>query len=246
MTQRDHQFAKLKRPPAYKVVADELIKAIAKKTLRPGDLLPIEGELAEQFGVNRSTVREGIRYLEQSGLVTRKGKRLMVSRPSYQVLADQFCPALIVHDVSFLELWTVTLELEPLAARLASEKATPEILATLEANLNDTKAALARGDDLVQLDIEFHELLAEAADNKALSISRSALARLFYPAYRTGMFPETSGERLVMAHEIILNAIREHDTERATEWMYKHMVDFKRGYELAGLDVLSPLPWREE
>lgn len=56
------------------------------------------------------------------------------------------------------------------------------------------------------------------------------------------MLPDNSGQRLVAAHEIILDAIERKDA-RASEWMAKHIIDFKRGYQLAGLDVNAPVPW---
>jgi len=245
MSDSEYRFNKVKRTPAYKIVADELLKAVVERELRPGDLLSIESDLAEQFGVNRSTVREGIRHLEQTGLVERHGKRLVVSKPSYSMLGDQVSMALVVHDVTFKELLDVKMELEPLAARLASANIDEDLLKRLEENLSATKEVLAQGADLVPLDLEFHELIADAASNRALAIARMAIARLFYPAYRAGMFPENSGQRLVAAHEIILDAIKHKDAEKASEWMRKHIIDFRRGYELAGLDIDAPVPWSE-
>ncbi len=245
MAEPKHKFSRVRRPPAYKIVADELLKAVMERQLRPGDALSVESELAEQFGVNRSTVREGIRHLEQTGLVERQGKRLVVSRPSYSALGDQVGMALLVHDVSFKELWDVKMVLEPLAAGLASEGLTERQLDRLERNLAETRAALEKNENLVPLDLEFHELVAEAANNTALSIARSAIARLFYPAYRVGMFPASSGQRLLAAHEVIVAAIKEKDAAKASDWMRKHIVDFRRGYELAGYDVDAPVPWSD-
>lgn len=135
MAKHKHRFDRVKRAPAYKIVADELLKAVVERELRPGDMLSIE--LAEQFGVNRSTVREGIRHLEQTGLVERQGKRLVISRPSYHTLGDQVSMALVVHDVTFQELWDVKMALEPLAASLASASASPAHLARLRENLEE-------------------------------------------------------------------------------------------------------------
>lgn len=238
-------FSRLQRPPAYKVVAEALQKAVLQKSLKLGDALPIEGELAEQFGVNRSTVREGIRHLEQSGLVVRQGKKLIVSRPSYDQVGDQVSHALVAHDVTFQELWEVKMTLEPLAAQLASEAIGTELVARLDENVRASKSALKNGDDLVALDVEFHGLIAEASGNRALVIARGAIARLFYPAYQVGMAPKSAGRRLVDAHVKILEAIKTGQTKIAAEWMRKHIVDFRRGYEIAGHDVNEPVAYEE-
>lgn len=63
------------------MVFDALEEEILSGRLAEGDSVPTEMALCEQFDVQRSTVREGIRLLEQSGLVVRNGKRLTVVRP---------------------------------------------------------------------------------------------------------------------------------------------------------------------
>ena len=238
-------FSRLQRSPAYRVVADALQKAVLEKTMKPGDALPIEGDLAEQFGVNRSTVREGIRHLEQTGLVVRQGKKLIVSRPSYDQVGDQVSRALIVHDVTFQELWEVKMSLEPLAAELAATAIPDELIARIEENIEATKRALKSGDDLVELDVEFHGLIAEASGNRALVMARGAIARLFYPTYKVGMAAKAAGRRLVDAHVKIFEAIKTGEAETASNWMRKHIVDFKRGYEMAGHDVNEPVAYEE-
>ena len=78
-------FTPFKRAPAYQVVSDKIREAILDGRIPAGKLLPTETALAEQFGVTRSTVREAIRLLEQSGLLGRAGrKRLEVRLPSLE------------------------------------------------------------------------------------------------------------------------------------------------------------------
>ena len=73
-------FEPLVPQPAYGRVASAIEQKILQRSLSPGDLLPAETELARQFGVNRSTVREAVRRLESAGLVGRESgaKRLRV------------------------------------------------------------------------------------------------------------------------------------------------------------------------
>jgi GntR family transcriptional regulator, transcriptional repressor for pyruvate dehydrogenase complex len=69
------QFDKLNVLSAYQIVSRELRRLIDTGELKAGDQLPTEAKLAQQFGVNRSTVREGIRQLENEGLVSREGRK---------------------------------------------------------------------------------------------------------------------------------------------------------------------------
>ena len=94
--------------PAYKVVSDAIEAKIAAGELKVGDRLPTEADLSSALGVNRSTVREGIRLLEESGIVERRaGRRLFVVVPSTFDLAERTSLALQLARISFRELWEV-------------------------------------------------------------------------------------------------------------------------------------------
>src|SRR5690606_21376082 len=128
--------------------------------LKPGDALPTEQALAEKFGVNRSTVREAIRLLEQEGLLVRAaGRRLRIAQPGMGDLASRAMRAMVLEAVSFRELWEVGITLEPRAARLAAEHATDADLVALDDNLARTEAVLAMGGSYIELDVQFHALV---------------------------------------------------------------------------------------
>src|SRR5437764_1054672 len=94
-------------------VADANEREILARRIRPGEPIGTEAQLVKQFGVNRSTVREGIRLLEQSGLIHRdSGRRLTASLPHYSRLATRMSRAMLLHEVTFRELWEATTALE--------------------------------------------------------------------------------------------------------------------------------------
>src|SRR6185295_12813802 len=109
------EFDQIQMEPAYRKVAAAIGGRILDRTLREGDRLPPETELARQFGVNRSTVREALRELESNGLVTRRaGSKLMsVSRPQHFAIAGAVTRGLVMHDVTFREVWEALTLLEP-------------------------------------------------------------------------------------------------------------------------------------
>ena len=232
-------FAKLDHAPAYKVLSEAIACEILEGRIRPGEQLPTEHGLAEQFGVNRSTVREGTRLLEETGMVRREGgKRLVVARPSYDALANHMGRAMVLHEVTFRELWEAMMAIEPATAELAARNLEPEIAEQLRENLRRTEATLIAGQSVVVLDIEFHALVARAASNRALLMAREPLGLLFYPAFEAVLSTvSTAGKRLLTAHKTIFDALNAGDAAKARDWMEKHIVDFKRGYEVAGLDM---------
>jgi DNA-binding transcriptional LysR family regulator/DNA-binding transcriptional regulator YhcF (GntR family) len=140
------QFDPLVPQPAYGRVATAIEQKILERSLRPGDLLPTETDLARQFGVNRSTVREALRRLESNGLVGRDSgaKRLRVTRPGHADTASRVSRALTLDEVTFIELWEAMLAVAPRTAALAAAHVGAESLEALEADFA-TKAREASG-----------------------------------------------------------------------------------------------------
>jgi DNA-binding FadR family transcriptional regulator len=229
-------------PKAYQAVHEALEEAILDGRLATGEPLPTETDLAERFGVTRHTVREGIRVLEQTGFVKREaGRRLFVSLPRYDELAPRSSRALLMQKVTFRELWEVAISLEVCAADLAASRNSRKLVDSLRDNLSQMEAALKRGRDVIELDIAFHTLIAEATENRVLLLAREPVSLLFYPALKK-LFkhPKThkiSPQRLVDAHRRLVQAFQDRDRETVKEWMSKHIVDFRRGYDYAGLDI---------
>ena len=237
------QFAKLRKVPAYRMLAEAITGQILDGRMRAGEQLPTEAQLCEQFGVNRSTVREGTRVLEEANLLRRESaKRLLVSRPSGEEIGSQLERALLLHEVTFKELMEAMYTLEPVMARLAAGRTRSAVLKELEINLDATEATIARGESVVALDVAFHGLIATMSGNRALMLAREPMSRLFYDSYAEVMSRVPgAGSRLVTAHRTILDAIGRRNASDAETWMKKHVRDFKRGYEMTGLDPARPV-----
>jgi len=235
-------FERISTPPAYRIVYDMIEQQIMDGRLKLGDVLPSETQMAEQFGINRSTVREGIRLLEESGLVFRRSpKRLEVSAPRMGELARRTSRALKLHQVTFLEMWEVALTVEPMTARFAAERATAEDLDLLNRNIEAMESAIEDSEAVVNLDIEFHDLLAQASGNRVLALAREPISLLFLPAGRAILPRLRTEKRILDAHKLIAGAIEDGKPSIAETWMRKHIEDFRRGFERTGLDELLPL-----
>jgi DNA-binding FadR family transcriptional regulator len=247
---QEHEFSRIERAPAYRLVYDAIEREILTGRLRVGDPLPAELQLAEQFGVNRSTVREGIRLLEQSGLVERDGgKRPRISVPHYLDLASSASRALILHSVTFRELWEASMVLEPAIAERAARHVDETGLAELAANLEAMEAnvvhfeggADADVDAFVHLDRTFHETLAKIAGNRVLALAHEPVTSLFIPTGQIILPRLRTYRRVLEAHRHIFNCLSAKDAAQARTWMHKHMDDFRRAYELTELSLDAPL-----
>jgi GntR family transcriptional repressor for pyruvate dehydrogenase complex len=238
------EFEQIRMEPAYRKVAAALMERILDRTLRGGDRLPSETELARQFGVNRSTVREAVRELESNGLVGRRrgSKLLVVTRPETDHVAEGVGRALVLHDVTYLDVWEALLILEPPIAETAARRRTDadfDQIAGAAGNFATDNADTARAAFHAA---EFFRIVGAATHNRILMIAQEPLLQLLDASLQRMLdkVPQ-SRARIIAAERRICDAIRERDVDVARTWMTRHIRDFKRGYELAGIDLAGRL-----
>lgn len=148
---------------------------------------------------------------------------------------------LMLQQTTFHALWELAVSLQPLAAWLAAQRAVPQDLQALHDNL---AASQQCGDDvaMVQLDLQFHALVGRASHNHALMLAREPACLLYNPTLLQvfAHLPQAR-QRNLAAYQHIVDALDRRDADAAAEWTAKHMVDFQRGFALAGLDMAEPI-----
>ncbi|HYL02461.1 MAG TPA: GntR family transcriptional regulator [Steroidobacteraceae bacterium] len=234
------EFAPLTLEPAYRKVAAAIGERIRSRALAEGQRLPPETELARQFGVNRSTVREALRELESRGLVKRRpGSKLMaVSRPHHGTVAAGVSDALLLHDVTVRNVWEALTMLEPPLAAAAARARTAHDLTRIGAAAQAFGAAHGATEEAVQRSAEFFRCLGEATHNPVLGLAQEPLLQLLEPSLRVMIdkVPQARS-RISTAQRHLLAALEARAADAARDWMARHIRDFRRGYELAGIDL---------
>lgn len=229
----------LQRDPLYRQIYKILEVQILNNELKVGDTLPAEQALADNLQVHRSSVREAMRLLEENGLVERKpgGKKLIVRSPDRDKISSRISNTLILEEVTFSELYEAIRIIDTDIASVAAEKIPASQLVKIAENLRQTETNLGDNEALEELDFEFHTLIAEGCCNRVLQLSRLGISQLFFPAVHRLMTNLDVRQRLLEAHRQIYEGLRNHDPEHVRTWVLKHTDDFKRGYEVAGLDM---------
>jgi GntR family transcriptional regulator, transcriptional repressor for pyruvate dehydrogenase complex len=237
------RFRRVANIPAYRQVAEAIEREIIAGRIRPGEPIGTEAELVDQFGVNRSTVREGIRLLEHSGLVRRdSSRRLWVGLPHYGGLASRMGRALVLHEVTFRELYEASMPMQLATMEAAVERATPQTIGELEANIERTARVLADPAEVAKLDAEFHALVGKASRNRVLQLAREPSELLVMPTTEMILKRVKEGaSRLLEAHRMYVEAIRNRDQEAARLWVRRHLEDWRKGFERAGKDLDQPI-----
>ncbi len=234
------QFEQIRIEPAYRKVAAAIIERIVSRSLRDGDRLPPEMELARQFGVNRSTVREALRELESNGLLARQpgSRRMTVTRPPHNALAEGISRALVLHDVTFLEVWEALTVIEPPIAESAAQRRETADVDCLSAAAERFASDNADADRAVRHVTDYFHLLARATRNQVLQLAQEPLLRLLGPSLRIMIDKVPQARtRIATAQRRICDAIRQQDAAGARDWMARHIRDFRKGYELAQIDL---------
>jgi len=243
MSETQEKFRRIKATPAYRLVAEAIERRILSGAIRPGEPIGTEAELVEQFGVNRSTVREGIRLLEHDGLIRRESnRRLSVGLPHYERLATRSSRALVLHEVTFRELYEASLALQTATMEGAVARATPDLLAAMERNTERTAEVLQDPEAVAKLDTEFHALIGKASGNRVLQLAREPSDLLVFPTTKLVLAQVKEGpSRLLAAHRMMVDAIRRKDLDAARTWARRHINDWRKGFERAGNDIDQPI-----
>jgi GntR family transcriptional regulator, transcriptional repressor for pyruvate dehydrogenase complex len=238
------QFAPIQFEPAYRKIAAAIGERILGRALREGDRLPPETELARQFGVHRSTVREALRELESRGLVTRRpGSKLMsVSRPQRTAVAAGVSDALRLHDVTVRDVWQALTILEPPIAVAAARARTAEDLRRIAAAAAALREGAADTGTAVHQTAEVFRCIGQASHNPVLALAQEPLLQLLEPSLRVMIdkVPQARS-RIITAQQHLTRSLENCDAEGAHTWMARHIRDFRRGYELAGIDFTLQL-----
>jgi hypothetical protein len=237
------RFAKIKVEPAYRKVATALTARITDGSLGFGERLPSETELAIQLGVHRSTVREALRELESSGLLRRErgSKLMMVSRPDPQQVATGVSRALALHHATVGDVWETLAIIVPTVAEIAAQRRDADGLVALAAVV-----AVAEDPQIPRAAAQaanFVRVLVRVTGNSVLSFMQEPLLHLVDSSMRRLIeaVPQ-SRSRIAVAQRLILSAIDSGDTAAARSWGDKHIRDYRRGFEIAGIDLSLPIP----
>ena len=208
-------------------IARELTRLIVTSHYKPGDCLPTERELAQQFDVSRTVIREAVSVVTAQGFLdVRHGSGMFVTPPDSWNAMHPLILLATDRRTALLELIQARALLEPEVAALAAQRATAEDIAALA-----EMVSLAGGvDEHVDRDMAFHLILAKSSHNQVLLVMLSSINDLMYEV-RRDIFATRDVIQLVFSrHSLILEKVRQRDVEGACEAMRQHLEEAKEDY----------------
>ena len=216
------EIEKMNRKLLASQVEEELMHYIQQESVLIGEKIPNEFELAEKFGVGRSTVRETVKSLVTKGVLeVRRGSGTYVVSKS-TIEEDPLGLSKFTDKYKLgLELFEVRLMLEPEIAALASDYATEEEKEELKRLCDETEQIYKSGKNHTQKDIEFHTCIARCSRNRVVEmlqpIMQTAIVTFVNLTHRSLM------EETIETHRAITEAIVRSDPVGARCAMIMHL-----------------------
>lgn len=222
-------FAPARQDKTTDIIVERIRTAILDGKLQPGDRLPCEKELGEQFQVSRQTMREALRALEHLGLITlRKGSGggAFITAVDQQVAVQGLANYLYFQNLTTAHLSELRRLLEPHAARCAAEHMSPADRQHLEEINRQTRLAITRGDldQVTRCEIAFHSLIAAQTKNPILRLMLDFSEKLLSDFKKLLKPDQGFTESVLLAHESISRAIAAGDGSTAASEMLDHVV----------------------
>lgn len=229
-------FQSVRTQRTFEAVGEQIRKQVVQGLLRPGQRLPSERELAQQFGVSRTGVREALRSLELAGLLeARTGSTggFYIRDRGTQGVVQSVRDMVAMGQVPTASITEARIELTCLAIRLACERASDSELDTLEADI-EHHAGLFRAGHASRNPRalgEFYRLLARATRNDVIVMLVDALSEVVR-ALLVRADPQPQ-EDMIRVRRTVLQYLRARDADRACTAMTRHLLQLHELLESA-------------
>lgn len=212
------------------MVAEQVEDLVISGVLRPGQKLPAERELAEQLGVSRPKLREGLQILEANGLLeVHKSDGTFIAQLTGNALSPAMVSLYSRRQSAFFDFLEYRREQESFAAHLAAQRATEADLQSMNELLDAMDKAHSSKQSALEseLDVKFHMLIIESSHNSLLLHIMRSIYELMNEGvfYNRDFMYEKDGmrEKLLNQHKAIAAAIQAKDPERAAKAAEAHL-----------------------
>jgi GntR family transcriptional repressor for pyruvate dehydrogenase complex len=214
----------LGRQTLSQAVSAAVLERIRSGEFGPGDRLPTEKSLMEEYGVGRNSVREAVQALVTLGLVdVRPGRGATVIGIESDAVMDAETISVLLKEEAVDDLYDFRRLLEVEIARTAAIAATDRDLEDIGASIRAFDSALELGRPISSLDDEFHAAVAKASHNAIYVTVLDAVSGLIANARRLSATVPWASQRAGVEHQRLYEAIQAHDPAAAAAIMATHL-----------------------
>ena len=216
-------YGPIARQKTYELVAERLLGLVSTGRLEPGDCMPSERELAQQYAVGRSSIREALRMLESKGVIHSSGNGAFAVAEYGNALNHSLDFLVSVDQADFTELFEVRHMLEAEAVALAAVRHVPSDVEQMAREIAAMEAGLSSEQDFIAADLRFHMTIAKAARNRLLVHLMQAIRSQLHMSLESSFHVPGSPELAIENHRVILDAVVRREPDEARRRMHEHV-----------------------
>ncbi len=227
-------FKPIQNKRTFEKISTKIKKLIFQGSLKPGDKLPSEVELARRYGVGRQTVREALRVLEISGFISVQQGGAggpIVKDTVLNTISNSFVDAIRMKKITMEEVTAVRIELEKFVVRCAVESADENDLEAMQANIVAARKKINTQSHARMENFDFHILLAQSTKNEVLVIimkSIMALLAVFLSRYQLNFEMQ---KYIIEQHQAVLDFIVKRRAYEACMCLEKYLLEIQSWYK---------------
>jgi GntR family transcriptional regulator, transcriptional repressor for pyruvate dehydrogenase complex len=225
------QLVPLRKTSSFHGVVFRIEELLRSGTLKPGEKLPPETQLARMLEVSRPTVREALKALSLLGFLTsRSGDGTYVAEGGRDLFMRAAYFSSLLGTMDFLGLIEARIAIEPFLAEMAALRASPAELTRMQDCLVHMKASLGDSEKYLHHEVAFHDQIIKAARSPILQAIMESLRDLLLEGRRKITSAMTDQKNLRF-HVRIHEAIAAKNSELARQRMLEHLQDNRERYE---------------
>ena len=223
------EFTRVPRLSLSDHIVEQIADQIARGALKPGDRIPSEKQLCEQFGVGRTSVREGLRSLSVMGVLeSHMGEGTFVASNADRFLERSFHWGLLLNPKLVEDLIETRLMLESHTAFLAATKADQVDLTRIAEAIRLMETNVGEPGQYLESDLQFHLTIARATQNSILqnllTTTRGYLQAWIRETLAGPDIAEKRARLSIAEHKRILRALKNKDADAARQAMAAHIL----------------------
>jgi DNA-binding FadR family transcriptional regulator len=213
-------------------LARQIVSDLARNGVEPGTHLPAEATMLSEYRVSRGSLREALRILEVQGLISIKpgpGGGPVVAKLTSRDFGRMSTMYFEMSGATFGELVEARLVMEPVIARLAAARRSPEAAEQLTTVLDEANHATLDDDpSYMRASMRFHQVVAGISGNRVLDLFGLSLEDIYTARVAGIVYPPLAREKVLHDHGSITKAILRGDQTKAERLMREHMLEFKQ------------------
>jgi DNA-binding FadR family transcriptional regulator len=228
-------------PALNRAIQDHIKRTITENQMQPGDMLPPEGQIAQDLGVSRGSVREAVKALESLGIVeVRHGNGVFVRAFNFDSFLDLLSYGLVFDHSRIAEILQIRKWLEVAAIGEATQRIASGEIVRIEEVLDCWAGKAAAGEPTSDEDRAFHRMLYSSLGNQSLNALLDNFWLVFHAVPVRSITTDLQPTTTLQDHREILAALRQRDAPLARQRIQDHFRNLEDRMARAGADGSIP------